>query len=131
MTHFPQPQSDRRATRVHVGSTISALVTLEDGNRAKGKLQTVSITGGLLRLAKALHQGDFVEVAFQTQSGPVQGMAEMLNPMGRARDGILQPFRFIALGDDDHRTLRMVVDAVSDRSFMGIRSNQFSSPKSQ
>jgi hypothetical protein len=131
MTHFPQPQSDRRATRVYVGSTISALVTLEDGNRAKGKLQTVSITGGLLRLAKALHQGDFVEVAFQTQSGPVQGMAEMLNPMGRARDGILQPFRFIALGDDDHRTLRMVVDAVSDRSFMGIRSNQFSSPKGQ
>ncbi len=130
MTHFPQPQADRRATRVHVGSTISALVTLEDGNRAKCKLQTISITGGLLRLTKALSQGDFVEVAFQTQSGPVQGMAEMLNPMGVARDGILQPFRFIALGDDDHRTLRMVVDAVSDRSFMGIRSNQFNLAKS-
>jgi len=129
MTHFPQPHADRRATRVHVGSTISALVTLEDGNRAKGKLQTVSITGGLLRLAKALHQGDFVEVAFQTQSGPVQGMAEMLNPV-TAREGILQPFRFIALGDDDHRNLRMVVDAVSDRSFMGIRSNQFNFSKS-
>ncbi len=130
MTHFPQPHADRRATRVHVGSTISALVTLEDGHRAKCKLQTISITGGLLRLTKALSQGDFVEVAFQTQSGPVQGMAEMLNPMGVARDGILQPFRFIALGDDDHRTLRMVVDAVSDRSFMGIRSNQFNLAKS-
>ncbi|MGH9530201.1 MAG: hypothetical protein ACRD2S_09825 [Terriglobales bacterium] len=130
MTHFPQPHADRRATRVHVGSTISALVTLEDGNRAKCKLQTISITGGLLRLTKALGQGDFVEVAFQTQSGPVQGMAEMLNPMGRANDGILQPFRFIALGDDDHRTLRMVVDAVADRSFIGIRSHQFNLAKS-
>ncbi len=130
MTHFPQPHADRRATRVQVGSTISASVTLEDGHRAKGKLQTVSITGGLLRLAKALHQGDFVEVAFQTQSGPVQGMAEMLDPMMKARDGVLQPFRFIALGDDDHRNLRMVVDAVSDHSFMGIRSNQFNLAKS-
>jgi hypothetical protein len=106
------------------------MVILEDGHRAKGKLQTISITGGLLRLAKALHQGDFVEVAFQTQSGPVQGMAEMLNPVNAARDGILQPFRFIALGDDDHRTLRMVVDSVSDRSFIGIRSNQFNPAKS-
>lgn len=100
------------------------MVTVEDGHRAKAKLQTVSITGGLLSLAKALGQGDFVEVAFQTQSGPVQGMAEMLGPMRSPRGGILQPFRFIALGDDDHRTLRMVVDSVSDRSFMGIRSNQ-------
>ena len=58
-------------------------------------------------------------------------MAEMLNPMGKARDGILQPFRFIALGDDDHRTLRMVVDAVSDRSFMGIRSTEFAPAKNQ
>jgi hypothetical protein len=122
MTHFPQPDVDRRATRIHVASP--AMVTVEDGHRAKAKLQTVSITGGLLSLAKALGQGDFVEVAFQTQSGPVQGMAEMLGPMRSARGGILQPFRFIALGDDDHRTLRMVVDSVSDRSFMGIRSNQ-------
>lgn len=102
---------------------------LEDGQRAKGKLQTISITGGLLRMAKALEQGDFVEVAFQTQSGPVRGMAEMLSPMRTAMDGALQPFRFIALGDDDHRNLRMVVDAVSDRSFLGIRSSQFQTRK--
>jgi hypothetical protein len=125
MTHFPQPQADRRAPRVHVGSKIPALIKLEDGQHTKAKLQTISVTGGLLRLGKALVHGDFVEIAFQTQSGPVQGMAEMLNPMGIARDGILQPFRFIALGDDDHRTLRMVVDSVSDRSFAGIRSSQY------
>lgn len=105
------------------------MVLLEDGQRAKAKLQTVSVTGGLLRMISALTSGDFVEIAFQTQSGPVHGMAEMLHPTRVASEGVLQPFRFIALGDDDHRALRMVVDAVTDRSFLGIRSNQWSNPK--
>jgi hypothetical protein len=128
MTHFPQPHPQRRAPRIHLGGSIPALVMLEDGQRAKGKLQTVSITGGSLRLAKALAQGDFVEVAFQTQSGPVHGMAEML-AAAHTTDGVLQPFRFIALGDDDHRNLRMIVDSVMDRSFAGIRSSHWSAPK--
>lgn len=129
MTHFPQPNPSRRAPRIHLGGAIPALVLAEDGQRAKGKLQTVSATGGMLRLGRALEQGDFVEIAFQTQSGPVRGMAEMLVPV-RASEGILQPFRFIALGDDDHRNLRMVVDSVTDRSFQGIRSSQWIAPKS-
>jgi hypothetical protein len=104
---------------------------LEDGQRAKAKLQTVSVTGGLLKLGRSLGQGDFVEIAFQTQSGPVHGMAEMLTPTKAPSEGIMQPFRFIALGDDDHRTLRMVVDSVTDRSFQGIRSSQWVMPKSQ
>lgn len=128
MTHFPQPHPTRRATRIQLGGSVLALVMLEDGQRAKGKLQTISITGGMLRVAKALQQGDFVEVAFQTDSGPVRGMAEILAPRS-ATDGVLQPFRFIAMGDDDHRNLRMVVDSVSDRSFLGIRSKQWTSPK--
>jgi len=129
MTHFPQPHPQRRATRVHLGGSVLAVVHLEDGQRAKAKLQTVSITGGLLRLAKALSQGDFVEVAFRTQSGPVRGMAEMLSPVPRVADGALQPFRFIALGDDDHRALRMMVDSAADRSFLGLRSGGWAPPK--
>jgi len=128
MTHFPQPRPDKRAPRVHLGGSIAALVMMEDGERAKGKLQTVSLTGGLLRLMKACEQGDFVEIAFQTQSGPVHGMAEMLGPQ-RASEGVLQPFRFVALGDDDHRNLSMIVDTVTDRSFAGIRSSHWSAPK--
>ena len=128
MTHFPQPNPSRRAPRVHLGGSIAALVLAEDGERAKAKLQTVSVTGGMLRLAQALEQGDFVEIAFQTQSGPVRGMAEMLLPV-RAGEGVLQPFRFIALGDDDHRNLRMIVDSVTDRSFQGIRSRHWAAPK--
>src|SRR5277367_426075 len=129
MTHFPQANASRRAPRMHVGGAIPAVVMLEDGRRAKGKLQTLSVTGGLLRLLGALSQGDFVEVAFQTQSGPVRGMAEMLTPVRAATDGSLQPFRFVALGDDDHRALRMVVESAADRSFQGIRSSHWGTPK--
>lgn len=130
MTHFPQPHPQRRAPRIHLGGSVSALVMQEDGQRAKGKLQTLSSTGGLLRMLKALESGDFVEIAFQTQSGPVRGMAEMLHP-NRAMDGVLQPFRFVALGDDDHRNLRMTVDSAMDHSFAGIRSTQWTVPKNQ
>jgi hypothetical protein len=129
MTHFPQVHPQRRSPRIQLGGSVLALVMLEDGQRAKAKLQTVSVTGGLLRLAKSLSEGDFVEVAFQTQSGPVRGMAEMLTPVRTALEGSLQPFRFVALGDDDHRALRMVVDSAADRSFQGIRSTQWTTPK--
>ena len=129
MTHFPQVHPQRRAPRIQVGGSVPAVVMLEDGQRTKAKLQTISVTGGLLRLARSLSQGDFVEVAFQIQGGQVRGMAEMLSPIRAASDGSLQPFRFVALGDDDHRTLRMAVDTVSDRSFQGIRSSQWSALK--
>jgi hypothetical protein len=130
MTHFPQANSERRAPRIQLGGSVPALVMLEDGQRAKGKLQTISTTGGLLRLAKSLSQGDFVEVAFQTQSGPVHGMAEMLSPMRNLNDGVLQPFRFVALEDDHHRALRMAVDSVADKGLQGIRSTAWSARKS-
>jgi len=128
MTHFPQPHPQRRAPRAHLGGSIAALVLMEDGQRAKGKLQTISVTGGLLRVAKALRQGDFVEIAFQTTTGPVRGMAEMLGA-SRAGETMLQPFRFIALGDDDHRALRVIVDSAADRSFLGMRSSHWSAQK--
>jgi hypothetical protein len=129
MTHFPQVHPQHRSPRIQLGGSVLAQVILEDGRRAKAKLQTVSVTGGLLRLAKSLTQGDFVEIAFQTQSGAVRGMAEMLTPVRTTPDVSLQPFRFVALGDDDHRALRMVVDSTADRSFQGIRSRQWAPPK--
>ncbi len=54
-----------------------------------------------------------------------------LNPaLPATRDGYLQPFRFVALEDEHHRALSMTVEAVSDKSFQGIRSSQWSLPKS-
>jgi|SRR5579863_840776 len=128
MTHFPQPHPQQRATRIQLGSAALALVKLEDGQSAKARIQIVSLTGGLLYLTRALEEGDFVEVAFQTQSGPVHGMAEMLHPKQASANGILQPFRFVALDDDDHRTLRFTVDSTAERSFL-LGSNQYYPPR--
>jgi hypothetical protein len=126
MTHFPQPHPSRRAARVQLGDSVLAAIRLEDGRRAKAKLQTISATGGLLRIAQSLGQGDFVEVAFQTQAGPVHGMAEVLSPTRKVSDGVLQPFRFVALEDDDHRRLRTTLDHVTERNVVGVKSSGFS-----
>ncbi len=82
-----------------------------------------------MQLPRALAQGDFVEVAFQTQSGPVHGMAEILTPMRKTAQGVLQPFRFVALEDDDHRRLRTSLDHVADRSLLGLKSSIFNAPR--
>jgi hypothetical protein len=123
MTHYPQINHLHRATRIRL-STTQALIKLSDGNKAKARLQTISATGGMLYLTRALDEGDFVEVAFQTRSGNVHGMAEMLNPV-KAAQGVLQPFRFVALGDDDHRALHMTIETERDASLVGLRSQDW------
>jgi hypothetical protein len=128
MTHYPQINALHRATRIQL-TTAPAVVKLTDGIRTKGKLQVVSVTGGLLQLTKAIDDGDFVEVAFQTHSGNVQGMAEMLSPVRTAPGSVFQPFRFVALGDDDHRMLHSMIEAESDRSFIGLRSSHWATGK--
>jgi hypothetical protein len=126
MTHFPQPHPSRRAARAQLGDSVLAALRLEDGRRRKAQLQTISITGGLLRLEQPLAAGDFVEVAFQTQAGPVHGMAEVLSPTKKQADSVLQPFRFVAMEDDDHRRLRTSLDQVLERSSLGLKSRAFS-----
>ena len=130
MTHFPQPHPTKRAARVQLGGSVLAAVRFDDGQRSRAKLFSISVTGGLLKLAKPLSQGDFVEIGFQTKVGAVIGMAEMLSPTRKATDGILQPFRFIALGDDDHRNLRMALQSVADQSYLGTGTVLSSLPKS-
>jgi hypothetical protein len=41
----------------------------------------------------------------------------------------LQPFRFIALEDKDHLTLRNALDSRVDKYFLGLRSSQWVAPK--
>lgn len=130
MTHFPQPHPSRRAARVQLGGSVLAVIRFDDGKRSRGKLYSVSVTGGLLKLTKPLEQGDFVEIGFQTKVGAVIGMAEMLSPTRKATDGTMQPFRFIALGDDDHRNLRMALQSVTDQSYLTTSTHLSSAPKS-
>lgn len=74
-------------------------------------------------MPRPLEAGDFVELAFPTQSGPIRGMAEILGTTRTSVNGVLQPFRFVALEDDDHRRLRTSLDHVADRNLLGLRSS--------
>lgn len=118
MSHFPQSDAHRRAPRVLLNGSIAAAVHAESGERARAKLQSLSINGGLLQLTSEMSAGDFIEIAFHTRSGSVHGMAEMLPPTRKFKSACLQPFRFIALGDDDHRKLRMALDSLLDRHLL-------------
>jgi hypothetical protein len=124
MTHFPQTDAHRRAPRLQLNGSVAAAIHAESGQRARAKLQTISITGGLLQVQQQLSPGDFVEIAFHTRSGPIYGMAEMLAPTRKLQSACLQPFRFVALGDDDHRKLRMALDSALDRSTLHPMSEQ-------
>ena len=112
MTYFPQPLSKRRAVRVRLAAT-ALVVHFEGGSRITGQLQAISLTGGLLGLRKPLTVGALVEIMFLTPAGPVLGMAELLSPC-LATVRCLQPFRFIALDDGDHRRLRMAIASSLD-----------------
>jgi len=117
MTHFPNANPNLRSPRVQLNGSVAAAVMAEGGQRARAKLQSISVNGGLLHLQQELSAGDFVEIAFHTRSGTIHGMAEMLQPMLQLRRACLQPFRFIALADGDHRKLRMALDSALDRNF--------------
>src|SRR6202158_6575238 len=118
MTHFPQSNVNQRSPRVQLFGSVTAAVMAEGGQRARAKLQTISINGGLLQLPHELSTGDFVEIAFHTRSGSIRGMAEMLQPTRKFQTACMQPFRFIALEDDDHRKLSMALDFALDRKFL-------------
>jgi hypothetical protein len=128
MTHFPQSNGNERSPRVKLHGSVAAAVMADGGQRAHAKLQTISITGGLLQLQQELSTGDFVEIAFQTQAGAICGMAEMLRPTRKFQSACLQPFRFIALGDEDDRKLRMALDSALDRSYLNPASEQNQTP---
>ena len=118
MTHFPLNDSQQRSPRVRVNGSVAAAIMAGGGQRARAKLQSISVTGGLLQLARQLAAGDFVEIAFQTSAGSIRGMAEMLQPFRVQQSACMQAFRFIALDDDDHRKLRMALDTALDRNFL-------------
>src|SRR5271157_1055375 len=116
----PQAHANERARRVRLPGMPQATIRFEDGQRPSAKLQTVSVTGGLLRVLKPLSPGAIVEVMFWTHAGPVLGIAELLVPFSAVRIG-LQPFRFIAMHDADLRTLRIAI-ASSEGCITGCRA---------
>ena len=115
----PPPHPKRRALRVRLPGMPQATIRFEDGQHTSARLQTISITGGLLRVLTPLSPGAVVEVMFWTHAGPVLGIAELLSPCLAVRIG-LQPFQFIAMDNTDLQTLRVAV-ASSEVCVEGFR----------
>jgi hypothetical protein len=124
MTHFPQPNPAKRASRVKLSSSVVIAIRSEGSQPIRAKLHRLSATGGLLLLSKAFEQGAFVEVAFQTSQGTIHGMAELLLPRCESTSGCLQPFRFVALDDEDHTRLRMALESFLDQTMVGVLSSK-------
>jgi|SRR5438105_3169540 hypothetical protein len=106
-----------RPVRVQLPGMPPTSIRFDNGQRSSAKLQTVSITGGLLRVLKPLSPGAIVELFFPTQTGPVLAMAQMLIPCLSAPLG-LQPFRFVALDKGDLRKLHAAIELCLDQSGM-------------
>lgn len=87
-----------RAPRVKLAGTVLSILGLENGRQLRGKLHTLSVTGGLLLLEKPLDEGIKVEVIFHVGQSTVRSKARLLFPMW-ATQGCLQPFEFIDLGE--------------------------------
>src|SRR5262249_162950 len=94
--------------RARMAAETPAVLRFQDGQRAAGSLQVVSLTGGLLSLSNPLHQGSQVKLMFLTGAGSVLGGAELLSPA----NANLQPFRFTSLGVDDQRKLGVTIQSV-------------------
>ena len=108
--NFPQPHQTERSARIQFPRMASAAIRFEDGRHGPGKLRTVSLTGGLLRLPRPHVPGTLVEVSFLSAGGPVLGLAELLSPVS-ATLKCLQPFKFIMIDDEDYQRLESLIGA--------------------
>ena len=107
MPFVPQNSGQRRAERVRLDESIPAVVRFNDGNRTSGRLKVVSMTGGLLSLARPVRQGSVGKLMFLTPAGSVLGSAEMLTPMSWE----LQPFKFVGFSGEDHGKLETAIQS--------------------
>lgn len=115
MTYFLQRQPPRRAPRARVRGTLGALLRLENGRQLHAKVQTLSVTGGLLDLAACLEERTWVDLTLYLSSGPVRVRAEMMFPMLGA-SGYFQPFRFTTLEGEELQAIDREVTGLLEQS---------------
>jgi hypothetical protein len=70
-------------------------------------LHAVSETGGCAGLEAQLPPTTLVSIELHSAAGPITAIAEMLHPLDRAR----QPFRFLAMDEDDRSRLQRMMKA--------------------
>ena len=105
MTRNQQSENQWRSPRLQFAHTTPAVLRVESGQRIRGTLQVISQTGGLLCLSSPLSQGLRVKLMCLTDAGALLGTAEMLASVSATK----QPFRFLAMNEDDQRRLRDLI----------------------
>jgi hypothetical protein len=118
MTPLPQSEARSRPPRLNLLRSTTAVLRFPSGVQAHGKLQVISVTGGLLGLSRPLDQGSRAKLMFRAETGLVFGTAEMLNPISRT----LQPFRFVAIDKDDRCKISDAIQSYADKTRLEQRS---------
>ena len=111
------PVQRRGGPRVQFPEITPAVLRLSDGARVPGKLQLVSVTGGLLDLARPVTPDSLVKLMFVGPTGSVLGTAKMLTPVAWR----VQPFRFIKLQTQDQTRLRAAIETALETT---VRKDQ-------
>jgi hypothetical protein len=104
-------QKAQRGVRVKLGGSILALVMLENGRQIRGRMNQLSVNGGLVSLEHPLDEGIRVTVLFHLGITSIRCRAQMLFPMW-ATQGCLQPFRFLELPEASRASLNRELEAL-------------------
>jgi hypothetical protein len=102
---------EHRSLRVKLGGSILVLVLLENGRQIRGRMNQLSVNGGLLSLEHPLDEAIRVTVLFHLGGTTIRCKARMMFPMW-ATQGCLQPFRFVDLPDKDRESLSRELDVL-------------------
>ena len=112
MTLPPQSKPVQRPPRQKLVNPAAVVLRVPSGSRIRGKLQVISVTGGLLSLSELLEQGSVARLMFMTDVGSVQGTAEMLIPISAT----LQPFRFVAIDSEDQSRIKDSIQSCTEQN---------------
>jgi len=104
-------QKGPRGSRVRLGGSILALVLLENGRQIRGRMNQLSVNGGLVSLEHPLDEGIAVTMVFHIGCTSIRCRARMLFPMW-ATQGCLQPFRFVELPEADRASLNRELETL-------------------
>ena len=104
-------QKGQRGSRVKLGGSILALVVLENGRQIRGRMNQLSVNGGLVSLEHPLDEGIRVTVLIHLGSTSIRCRAQMLFPMW-ATQGCLQPFRFLELPETSRAKLSRELESL-------------------
>jgi hypothetical protein len=113
-----QSEMRGRPPRLKLTQTTPAVLRVASGDRVQGRLQVISVTGGLLWLSKPLDKGSQANVMFLMEAGAVSGKAEMLTPISSTQ----QAFRFVDIGKVDRSRLQTAIASSAEQNFLDRQS---------